>query len=509
MVNRDEQRGSLRYFDVPSMDAELALLLVLGVTFYAAPWPVVYVLAAALLTALAWRRLDAALLLVPAFAPAFMQPKHIGAREFPPSELFLGICIVVAIAWLVGGARGSRFRWDVSRRSPFLPPALLLLAAATVSTLAAADHAEAFRAYRLVIIEPIAWVVLMLALGNRELWYRAFAVTALSGTTVALIAVGQIASGRELSTTGSNILRAKALYGSPDNLGLLFDRTIPFVAAAALAQSPFGRWISHGKHDVLNGSRRTVAFTAWTAASLVMLVGVTVSFSRGAWVAVAAGIALVCLLRGWWKIVLVVVLVGSIGAGIVGGPRVVHAIASGHANSAQQRVWLWQSSISMIRDHPIVGIGPDNFLHYFAPTRAVNRWQQGCSPGLGYIQPAAGAEPCLSHPHDVLLDFWLSTGILGLLAFLWTSAVFWLKSWESLVHSTGFQRALLIGTMGSMLAASVHGLVDNSYFLEDLSLLFWLLCGFVAFCVHFAGQDNKVHAPRDESSRNANSAVSA
>lgn len=35
-------------------------------------------------------------------------------------------------------------------------------------------------------------------------------------------------------------------------------------------------------------------------------------------------------------------------------------------------------------------------------------------------------------------------------------------------------RALALGAIGSLAATLVHGSVDNSYFLPDLALLFWL-----------------------------------
>src|SRR5947199_9832386 len=119
----------------------------------------------------------------------------------------------------------------------------------------------------------------------------------------------------------------------------------------------------------------------------------------------------------------------------------------------------------MIRDHPVVGVGPDNFIHYYAPTRKENRWQTFCRPGLGYLQPDAGAEPCLSHPHNVVLDFWLSIGLAGLIAFLWLQAVFWrslITQWHLVRRTPGFP--LLVGCAGAMVAALVHGLVAESYF---------------------------------------------
>jgi hypothetical protein len=44
-----------------------------------------------------------------------------------------------------------------------------------------------------------------------------------------------------------------------------------------------------------------------------------------------------------------------------------------------------------------------------------------------------------------------------------------------------------------MLATVLHGLVDNSYFLPDLSIFFWVLCALVEGIA--AGEDN-VPAPR-------------
>ena len=36
------------------------------------------------------------------------------------------------------------------------------------------------------------------------------------------------------------------------------------------------------------------------------------------------------------------------------------------------------------------------------------------------------------------------------------------------------QRALAVGALGSMTDFVAHGLVDNSYFLPDMAVIFWL-----------------------------------
>ncbi len=42
-------------------------------------------------------------------------------------------------------------------------------------------------------------------------------------------------------------------------------------------------------------------------------------------------------------------------------------------------------------------------------------------------------------------------------------------------------RAVLAGIVGAMTASVLHGLVDNSYFLVDLSIIFWLLVAYVVY----------------------------
>jgi O-antigen ligase len=116
----------------------------------------------------------------------------------------------------------------------------------------------------------------------------------------------------------------------------------------------------------------------------------------------------------------------------------------------------------MIRDHPLLGVGPDNFLSWYRDR---------------YIRPEAWQEPNLSHPHNVVLDLWLSTGLLGLFAISWAIVRFFrvglalYRALDSQAH-----RGMTLGLMAMMVDFVAHGMVDNSLFLADLALVFWLGC---------------------------------
>ncbi len=455
---------SLRALLTPEL-GPFVLLLLAATAFYVAPWPVLYGPALVAVAALTWRRPELALGLIVAFAPLFMVPKHLGSKEFAPSEIFLLVDILVAAVYAALPSRRQLLHWDRLLRSPVLPPLLLFVLAGTISTLLATDHAEGFRAFREVIAEPSIFFALLLLQASRAWHWQLLATTlVLTGLALALVSLGQLATHQNVSVVpGTSIERVKAFYGSPDNLGLFFDRVIP----AWLALLVLGRLATRWRW-------------AWIGMGPLFALVLFLTGSRGAWIATGLGCLLVLALTfpwGRWLALLCLVL-GGIGLAFE-GHAISRTVGSGHANTAERRIDLWRSSLRMVRDHPLTGVGPDNFLHYYAPRTGP---YLPCKHGLGYMESAASAEPCLSHPHDVILDYWLSTGILGLMAFVWLQVVFWrlsARAWQR--WRAVPQAALILGAMGAMVATLAHGLVDNSYFLIDLAIVFWLLLGLVSF----------------------------
>jgi len=137
------------------------------------------------------------------------------------------------------------------------------------------------------------------------------------------------------------------------------------------------------------------------------------------------------------------------------------------------RLSLWQAAWDMVRDHPWLGVGPDNFLYYYGD----------------YIRPGAEVDRWLSHPHNVILDFWLRLGIGGLAvagamaAGLARGARRALASREC-TPSARDLRAVTIGLVAGALACLAHGLIDNAFFLPELAS-WWMFA--LAWCVT-AGQ---------------------
>jgi O-antigen ligase len=117
----------------------------------------------------------------------------------------------------------------------------------------------------------------------------------------------------------------------------------------------------------------------------------------------------------------------------------------------------------MALDHPWLGVGLDNFLYEYR-TR--------------YVLPAAWEELNLSHPHNVVLDFWTRLGLLGLAVGLWLMVAGFRAGWRAWRRTANAdRRALLLGLLASLVATAAHGLIDNSIFLVDLAFIFMLTLG--------------------------------
>ena len=436
-----------------------------------------------MLFVLIWLRLDLGLMLVAFFAPFHLLPANLFYRFSSMAEMTLIMC---AVAWLlrrllewrtqVSSARVSgvtpyvsRFTLHVLRFKSLDRAVLAFFAVSTLSMIAASYFEFALREWRIIILEPVVYYALLRAskLDRNAVW-RIIDALVLAGVVVAAIGLVEYAFNLDFITAEEGTRRLRSVYGSPNNVGLFLGRVFPISLACLLL----------GK-----GRRR-----AWYGLALLPIIAaIVLSQSRGALLlGIPASILAIGLLAGgrWVWAALGALIAGALAAiPFLNSPR-VQALLSGEGTQVF-RVALWRSTLNMIREHPILGVGPDNFLYAYRGR---------------YMLPEAWQEPGLSHPHNVVLDFSARLGLLGLAAFLWIQAAFWkialplrhanfqsldyaqdklptsnLQLPTSNLQTDGMERrALAIGLMASMVDFLAHGLVDAAYFVVDLAFVFML-----------------------------------
>ena len=117
--------------------------------------------------------------------------------------------------------------------------------------------------------------------------------------------------------------------------------------------------------------------------------------------------------------------------------------------SFDARFVIWKTAWESFKLYPITGIGPGTFQDYFPPY-----------PKWGVPQP-----------HNVFLAFLIQTGIVGFIGFIMLLIWFFKNGLKLL--KTQYSLPLII----LMAYILIHGLVDTTYWKNDLAIMFWLIMG--------------------------------
>ncbi len=439
--------------------------LVSAVAFWS-PVFVISLLALAVLFVLVLVRLDLGLMLLAFFIPFYILPQRLFERAFSMVELLTLMCFA---SWAIRAAR----RWIIDERGK--PPTmrlnaldigvLALVIVAGLSATQAQFKVEAFRELRVVIVEPaLVYLILRTSrLDHDAIWPIADAFV-LGGLAIAGIGLINYAQGNTFSAE-LGFPRIRSIFGSPNNDALYLERIFAVLLAVSVI-APRG--------ETTGSARRPVRRVFYTLALAPVTLALLLSASRGALALGVPAMVVVTLLMagGRWRwagyallaamgIGLAVLFSGA-AQPLLAGTRFENMLDLTQGTGFF-RINLWQSALRMIEDHPLLGVGPDNFLYAYR--------------GF-YILPAAWQEPNLSHPHNIALDFASRLGLPGLAA----GALMLGGGIRQAVRSARQApvpelRPLAAGALGLMAAMLAHGLVDHSFFLVDLAFAFMLVAG--------------------------------
>lgn len=175
-------------------------------------------------------------------------------------------------------------------------------------------------------------------------------------------------------------------------------------------------------------------------AVVCLLLSIFFTKSFGAWLGILAVIALISGIKQK-RIILILMLIAILALGFF-------AITQ-RPSSFEARIIIWQKTFESYKNNPVIGIGPG-----------------------------------ISHPHNIFLAFLLQTGLIGFIGFIWLLAWFYKKKTS-------------IALMSIMTYILVHGLVDTTYWKNDLSALFWLIIALCYIAGHRACSRKTDNLPRE------------
>lgn len=296
--------------------------------------------------------------------------------------------------------------------------------------------------------------------------YRNWLIAALllTGLWISIYGMRQAFYGAEELATwtdpDSPLAEATRVYSYLRNPNLLAGYLIPIVPLGAIAAWAWRGW----------GSKLfAVIATGLNALCLVN------TLSRGGWLGLLAALVVLGLLMVQWHQYLLPkrlqkwALPAVIGMGAIAvfaavlfvDPiriRVLSMFAGRGDSSNNFRINVWLAVLDIIRDFPVLGIGPGND----AFNRVYPLYQQPNYSALG--------------AYSVPLELTLETGLLGATAYLWfvvITALHGLRRWVQLLPSRSPQALWVAAGLAACAGLMVQGLVDTVWYRPQVQMLWW------------------------------------
>jgi putative inorganic carbon (HCO3(-)) transporter len=273
-----------------------------------------------------------------------------------------------------------------------------------------------------------------------------------------------LATWVDANSTLANTTRVYSFLGNPN---LLAGYLIPAVMFSVMAVFAWPRWVPKG----------LAALTA-----LVNMLCLVLTLSRGGWIGFLLGgfVLLALAVQYWslwftpfWRRWALPLLLGGAAAFVLLAVVSVDALRArvlsmfvGRADSSNNfRINVWAAVLEMIRDRPILGIGPGNdAFNAIYPI---------------YQRPRYTALSAYS----VFLEVLVEGGIVAFAAFLWMLLVVFQQGWvqlQKLREIQSIQGYWLMGALASMVGILGQGIADTVMYRPQISTLWWLSIAIVA-----------------------------
>ena len=367
--------------------------------------------------------------------------------------LIFSVCLLL---WCVIVLR----RWEIWT-VPITLPTILAFAAAIGSVVVREVPGDVALFALRILFQPLLFYFLGFLFPKDSRWVRlAVAAFLVAGVALALHGLYQYVTHAPMPASWVDVretsigTRAYSIVQNPNGLGAFLLMGALLSLSLALAR----------------GLRR-LPRALWLAAFVAHAAGVAVTFSRGAWIGLAAGVVALLLMayRRYLIPLVAAAVVGWFAAPGVFVDRLTFAFSSAYITKsmAAGRLYVWKMALQYMAAHPWFGLGLGTFGGTCAVTFSYGRlWVDSF-----YLQ--LGAEG----------------GLPLLVFFLWIL----LRAAKGLVRGHGvvrdpYLRALTAGAFGAFVAVAVANLTASVWETLVVGVGFWFLAGFATSAALHEGE---------------------
>jgi len=324
-----------------------------------------------------------------------------------------------------------------------------LLIGAILSTIFSYNQLVSLGILKSWFVVPILFFLILVSIvqDHKDKTISILKALAFSGIIVSIIAILYLILG-----TLTYDDRLKAFYEHPNQLAMYLAPTWIIVSGFLLA------------------SKKKKEKKLWILSLMTISIPLFFTYSYGSWVGILAGTIILLLRHRKNKkegrliyryviisLILVILLIQLFL------PKFQDIFLT-QRSSLHSRFMIWRSSTHILKDNWALGIGPGTFQQTYLD------YQKYFPPYLEWAVP---------QPHNIFLAFWLQTGLIGFIGFLIILIWFFKQGLRRICEDKkeAFLASILLALMVYTL---IHGLVDTTYWKNDLAIIFWILIGLMS-----------------------------
>ena len=344
-------------------------------------------------------------------------------------------------------------------------PIILYIIFITINTITSNDPIGSFRDLSIHLTSIGFIFVLINSIRSKKDFNILVVLLIISATLTAVYGLYQLATGNVVmedkwvdeATNPDLQTRIYSVFGNPNIFAEYLIMLIP------ISLSSF--WFSKRIHKK----------ALFLITSLVLVLALVLTMSRGGWIGFAFGIFVFILLVE--KRLLLLPIPAAIGGLFILPDAILNRLMSilNFADSSNDyRIRMWKFTLEVIRDNWLVGVG---FGHL--PFReAFGRYTRTM---VTY------------HAHNTYLETMAEMGILGFIVFISFLFVLFKYTIKKLIKGNDeYTKIITAGILSGLAAVLVQGLVENILYMPRIIISFWILVGLLITLINLKDQAQKV-----------------
>ena len=205
-------------------------------------------------------------------------------------------------------------------------------------------------------------------------------------------------------------------------------------------------------------TKKSIGKVYYAASIVIFTACLALTFSRTGMLGLAAAIIIFIMLMNIRYIIFL--LIGGVALIPFLPASIINRIKSMglHDSTVEYRFKIWETTMEMIRDNPITGVG------------------YGSSTYMEVYRDYLGRTKIVAHAHNTFLQIWAESGIVGIIAFLIFILQIYFNYIKTIIQASDkMQKLMLILGISVITGFLVNGIAEHSFFYYKNMIMFYLV----------------------------------